>query len=276
MSTPTNVALQYTRGGLALAIRDGVLSLGKTPETVTIDDLAPVDEFHVGGRKASEEFIGQLGLTAGMRVLDIGCGLGGTARYAAERFEGRVTGIDLTREYIDTGNTLCQWVGLEERVSLRRGNALAMPFEDGAFDAAYMLHAGMNIADKQGLTAEVARVLKPGATFGIYDIMRTGPGDLVYPVPWADTPDLSALAAPADYKGALQDAGFSLTAERDRRDFALEFFSQMRSRAAGADGPPPLGLHVLMGRSTPEKVRNMIANITEGRIAPVELIARKG
>jgi hypothetical protein len=117
--------------------------------------------------------------------------------------------------------------------------------------------------------------LRPTSSFGIYDVMRTGRGDLAYPVPWATSPDLSALAEPEQYRKALQKAGFTVIAERNRRDFALAFFTELRAKAVSAGGPPPLGLHVLMGKSTPEKVQNMMDNISRGCIAPVELIARK-
>ena len=105
--------------------------------------------------------------------------------------------------------------------------------------------------------------------------MRTGEGDLTYPVPWAEAPATSSLAAPDDYTTALESAGFTVTAERSRRDFALDFFAELTAKAAAAEGPPPLGLHILMGETRAEKVRNMIDNIAAGRIAPVEIIARK-
>jgi ubiquinone/menaquinone biosynthesis C-methylase UbiE len=210
-----------------------------------------------------------------MYILGVGCGLGGAARFVASRYGNRVTGIDLTAEYVEAGNALCKWVGLDQRISLHQGSALAMPFAKGSFDGAYMLHVGMNIEDKAKLASEVARVLRPRSSFGIYDVMRTGPGDLAYPVPWATTADVSAVAEPERYKNALQEAGFTVIAERNRRDFALAFFTNLRAKIAAAGGPPPLGLHVLMGKNTPEKVQNVIDNICDGRIAPVELIARK-
>jgi hypothetical protein len=111
--------------------------------------------------------------------------------------------------------------------------------------------------------------------FGIYDIMRIAPGDLAYPVPWATAPDLSAVAGPRQYKSALEAAGFRVTAERNRRDFALAFYEELRAKNAAAGGPPPLGLHLLMGRNTPDKVANMIASVSNGLIAPVEMIAHK-
>lgn len=275
MPSQADVSRHYSHGSLIDDIRAGLLALGKATDAVTIEDLAPVDEFHIGGRKATEEFLSQLGLSADMHVLDVGCGLGGAARFVASRYTCRVTGIDLTSEYVDAGNTLNTWVGLDQRILLHQGSALAMPFDDRSFDGAYLLHVGMNIEDKEKLASELARVLRPGAGLGIYDVMRTGDGDLAFPVPWAATADLSAVTEPERYTNALQAAGFVVTAERNRRDFALAFFAELRAKSAAAGGPPPLGLHVLMGKSTPEKVKNMIDNISAGRIAPVELIARK-
>jgi SAM-dependent methyltransferase len=270
-----DVAAHYTRTGLVAAIRDGVDALGKTPETLTVDDLAAVDEFHVGGRQASEAFLNQLTLSPGQEVLDIGCGLGGSARFAATRYGCSVTGIDITPAFVDTGTVLCDWVGLGDRVSLRQGSALDLPFKAAAFDAAYLLHVGMNIGDKRQLCAEAYRVLRPGASFGIYDLMRTGEDGLRYPLPWASTPETNAVGAPDDYRDALKAAGFTLIAERDRRDAALEFFAKLRARSPSGAPPAPLGLHILMGDTAPLKIANMVAGIANRTLAPMEMVARK-
>ena len=275
MPAQQDVSKHYTHGNLVAPIRNGIESLGKTINSVTVDDLAPVDEFHIGGRQASEDFLGQLDLTSEKQVLDVGCGLGGAARFVASHYGCQVTGIDLTPEFIETGKVVCGWVGLNSRVSLHQGSALAMPFPNHAFDRAYMLHVGMNIDDKVKLCSEVTRVLRSNSLFGIYDVMRVGDGELTYPVPWATTAESSAVAKPAQYREALEKAGLAVVAERNRRDFALAFFDQLRAKTATASGPPPLGLHILMGRNTPDKVQNMIENISSGRIAPVELIAQK-
>ncbi len=275
MAKEAAVAAHYEAEGLLAAIREGLERGGKAPEAATVEDLAPVDEFHIGGRQASEDFLGQLGLSPEHHVLDVGSGLGGPARYTARRWGARVTGIDLTAAFVETGRVLTGWVGLDEGVTLHQGSALDTGFEDAAFDAAYMLHVGMNIADKAALFAEVARVTRPGGLFGVYDVMATSEEPLSYPVPWAATPETSALASPQEYKEALAGAGFALIAERDRRDFALAFFDTLRKKTEAAGGPPPLGLHLVMGESAPIKIRNMVENITAGRIAPVELIARK-
>lgn len=274
-SSGRDVSAHYAQGNLRDAIEAALRKAGKSTQTVTVDDLGPVDEFHIGGRQASEAFLDQFGLAPSSHLLDIGCGLGGTSRFAAARYGVRVTGIDLTAEFVETGQALCEWCGMDRHIDLRLGSALDMPFDDAAFDGACMLHVGMNIADKAALAREVFRVLQPGATFGIYDVMQTGDGDLVLPVPWASAPSESHVAPPASYRRAMEAAGFVIEGERNRRDFALDFFEKLQARIASSDGPPPLGLHIVMGETAPLKVRNMVANIAEGRVAPVELIARK-
>jgi SAM-dependent methyltransferase len=269
----SGVANHYARSNLVAAIREGLARLGKTESTVTAEDLAPVDEFHIGGREATEDAARRLALAASDRVLDIGCGLGGPARQIAARYGCHVTGIDLTRDYIEAGNILSGWLQLESLVSLQCGDALALPFADGSFTAAYMLHVGMNVADKRALFAEVARVLREEGRFAIFDVMRTAEGDLRYPLPWASTADMNAIGSPGQYREALLNAGFDIVSERERRDVALAYFA--RQQAQTAAGPAPLGVHTLMGGRRPEMVRNMSESISVGRISPVELIARK-
>jgi ubiquinone/menaquinone biosynthesis C-methylase UbiE len=271
----SSVEAHYTRGHLIRAITDGLAKLGRTPQSVAIDDLGPVDEFHIGGRQATEELMQQLHLGKDLHVLDVGSGLGGAARFVGSRHGCRVTGIDLTGEYVETARTLSEWTGLGQRLRFHHGSALEMPFADGEFDRAYMLHVGMNIPDKRALFTEVARVLKPGGAFAVYDVMQTGDAPLIFPVPWAATPDISALATPDAYKAALRASRFEIVAERNRRAFAIEFFKTLRARMAQAGGPPPLGLHLVMGTDSAVKIGNMMANIDRGSIAPVELIARR-
>jgi ubiquinone/menaquinone biosynthesis C-methylase UbiE len=274
MMMRSSVADHYARGDLVAAIREGLARLGKTEATVTAEDLAPVDEFHIGGRAATGDVAQQLELAGGDCVLDIGCGLGGPARQIAAYCGCLVIGIDLTRDYIEAGNVLSVWLRLDDRVSLQEGNALSLPFTNGFFSAAYMLHVGMNIADKGALFAEVARVLRAGARFAIYDVMRTGDGELSYPLPWASTEATNAIASSAHYRDALSAAGFEIVSERERRDVALEYFALQRAQVAAA-ASAALGVHTLMGARRPEMVRNMSESIAAGRIAPVEIIARR-
>ena len=275
MSYDKSVSDHYLHGSLLEAIEAALPALGKTTENVTIEDLAPVDEFHIGGRLATDNLFDQLNFSEQGYILDVGCGLGGAARYLASRYKNCVTGIDLTPEYIETGKVLCRWLNLDEYITLEQGSALSMPFQDSSFDGGYMLHVGMNIDDKASLFAEIFRVLKPGSTFGVYDIMRQNDGALIYPVPWATESCSSKLSTSAQYKQAINDAGFEISKENNRRDFSLEFFKQLRAKTEANGGPPPLGLHTLMQESTSNKIKNMVDNIANELIAPIEIIIQK-
>ncbi|HUT49429.1 MAG TPA: methyltransferase domain-containing protein [Alphaproteobacteria bacterium] len=182
-TTENTVARHYTHGGLEAAIRAALAAAGKDPVALAPGDLAPVDEFHIGGHEATEHLAQTLKITPGMHLLDIGCGIGGAARYFAAASGARVTGIDLTDEYVAVATALADWVGLSGQVSFRQASALDLPFDAGTFDGAAMLHVGMNIADKARLFTEAARTLKPGGRMGVYDVMRIGEGALAYPVP---------------------------------------------------------------------------------------------
>lgn len=275
MNKELEVSTHYQHGSLIKVIEEGFNQQGKAPSDISLDDMSVIDEFHIGGRQASKEFLDQLRLQERSLVLDVGCGLGGPARFVASQFGCLVSGIDLTHEYVDTGNVLSNWVGLDKKVILQQGSAMALPFPDGQFDAAYMMHVGMNIVDKKGLFAEVFNVLKPDGIFGIYDVMQVGSGEMQYPAPWAASKSTSSLASPQDYQAGLKQAGFNILATRERRDFAIEFFENMKRSMAETTADPVLGLHVLMGGDAKTKVANVLTSIKEGSIAPVEIIAQR-
>ena len=185
-----------------------------------------------------------------------------------------MTGIDLTPEFVETGRVLTEWAGLSAKIELVEGSVLELPFEGRSMDAAYMIHVGMNIADKAGIAREAARVLKPGGIFAIYDVMQVGTGQMDYPAPWASSEDQSALAPPETYEAALKSVGFEVGERIDRTAFAKQFFADLAAAQSQADGPPPLGLHLIMGDDTALKVRHMVQNIEGGLIAPIELHGR--
>jgi SAM-dependent methyltransferase len=275
MEVEKTVAEHYAHGSLEAAILEALVKTGKDPKSLAPADLAPVDEFHIGGRQATVDLAAQLPFEPGCRLLDIGSGLGGASRYFAQERGCQVTGIDLTHDYVRAAEALARRVGLDRNISYQHGSALDLPFPPGMFDGAYMLHVGMNIAAKADLFAGVRRVLKAGAVFAVYDVMRdAGAGDLKFPVPWAATADTSFVESAQTYARLLDDAGFRVVRQRNRRDVAIEFFRQMRAQFAASGGPPALGLHILMGPTAPQKTANMIENLERALIAPTEIVAQ--
>ena len=274
-SIERQVAEHYTHGTLESAILAGLDKLRGVSEAAPVDQLASVDEFHMGGRAATTAVAEQLRLSPGLRVLDVGCGLGGTARFLATAHGCRIAGVDLTPEYVEVGESLNRQLGLDAHISLSVASALAMPYEDSSFDRCTMLHVGMNISDKNALFSEIARVMKPGGYLVVYDVMRSDDQPLAYPVAWAQDEATSFVGSIEDYRNAMEANGFEILEEINKRDLALEFFKNIKARLAEG-GAPPLGLHIVMGKEAPQKVANMSANIQKGAIAPVQVLARRG
>jgi len=145
------VERHYTQSNLERAIFEALEAAGKDPNQLTLPDLAPIDEFHIRGREATEELASEIWLDSEKHVLDVGCGLGGPSRRLASQFGCRVTGLDLTEEYCRVAEVLSKRLGLDQLVSYIQGNALEMPFDDATFDVVWTQHASMNIPDKVGL-----------------------------------------------------------------------------------------------------------------------------
>ncbi len=268
-----SVAQHYANAGLLGRIINGLETVGANFDDLKTTDLAPVDEFHIGGREATAAAVERMGLSADHQVLDVGCGIGGASRYIAETIGCRVDGIDLTPEYILTAKALTEMIGLEDKVGHEIASALAMPFDDDAFDAAVTIHVAMNIRERDAFYGEVARTLKPGATLCLYDVMKIGEASVSYPMPWAQSIETSHLTTIGETSALLTEAGFTVMDVDDRTENSIAFFERMSAAKAG--GPPPaLGVHLAMGADATEKIGNVRRAIEQGRMAPVMMIAR--
>jgi ubiquinone/menaquinone biosynthesis C-methylase UbiE len=271
MSTEVKVAEHYTRGRLEESVLQGVKRAGKTPENLVIEDFAGLDQFHVGGLEATRELASQMNLRPGLRLLDVGCGIGGPARYFAGERGCQVTGIDVTEEFVEVAKRLTKMLKLEGLVEFQKASALNLPFELETFDRASMIHVGMNIADKAGLFREVRRVLKSGGLFAVFDVVRTADGPIRYPVPWALDDETSFVADLKNYRDAMESAGFRVDHVLSQKTSAVEATKRAMARMA-QDGPPVLGLQLLMGEKTQLMVANVLVMMQDGLLEPVEMI----
>lgn len=197
---------------------------------------------------------------------------GGSARYLASEYQCRVSGIDITQEYIDVANALVELTGLEEEVEFRQASAIDLPFENNTFDTVWTEHVQMNIADKRTFYGEIARVIKPGGQLLFHDIFKGKNEPIHYPVPWADNESINFLAAPEEIREILAELGFSIQTWEDKSRASLEWFVQVVEKLK-EKGPPPLGFHLLTGDNAKEKFKNQIRNLKENRFVVVQAVA---
>ncbi|HTN48319.1 MAG TPA: class I SAM-dependent methyltransferase [Burkholderiaceae bacterium] len=274
MAATQDVTGHYSRGDL-LARLDAELRFdGIDPEQATIDALAPYDQFHSRGIEATQDAARLMSLGPADHLLDVGSGIGGPARYFASRFGCRVTGIDLTPEFCEVARQLTRRLRLQERVAFDVGNALAMPYADAAFDGAVSMNVSMNIADKSAFYREIRRVLKPGGWLVLGEIAQEAHGAIAYPTPWAASAETSFLATVDETRRGLDDAGFEVLSLRSTRREALDFGARSRALVEAGAKPPHRAVMLVHRELAPAAIANVARALAEGRIQPVEILAR--
>ncbi|WP_299622095.1 class I SAM-dependent methyltransferase [Pelagibius sp.] len=275
MSSRPDIADHYTKGDLLTRIQAALRDDGVDPDAAGVAALAPYDQFHGRGLEVTEEIAGTLSVAPNDHLLDVGSGIGGPARYFAERFGCRVTGIDLTEEFCQVAQRLNALVGLEERVRIHQGDALAMPFEAASFDGVYSMNVSMNIADRAALYGEIRRVLKPGGWLVLSEIALGPGGPLDYPTPWAESADASFLTTPEQTAEDLRAGGFADITWRDTREEALAFGARSRAMVERGEKPPHRAVQMIHGDGAATMAANMNRGFAEEAILPIEVFCRK-
>lgn len=277
MSDAHAVEGHYGVEPLEARVAEALQKAGLGEGTVGWAELTPLDQFHVRGLAATKELAQGLGPASGDSVLDVGCGLGGPARFLAANYGCRVTGIDLSQAFVDVARMLTERAELAASVTFRQANALDLPFADATFDHAWTQHVAMNIADRRGLYASIRRVLKPGGRLAIHDVVAGDGRPLTFPVPWAGSPELSILLTPDAMREVLEETGFSVLSWADETETALAWFAEMDAKRPTpiSSSPPPLGTHVVMGPRFAEMVGNFRRNLEDGRVRLVQTVLRR-
>ena len=232
-----------------------------SPQNLSPEALAPLDQFHSGGLVATRDLASLAAIKPGEAVLDVGCGVGGPARLLAQERGAQVSAIDLSPTYVAIGRALSQKSGIA--VAFETANALDLPFADASFDVVWTQHASMNIADKPRLYRELRRVLRPAGRLAFHDLLvGDEPGPLQFPVPWADRAEDSFLIEANDLRALLPNCGFRERVWQERTAATMAYFE----KTTPPSEPPPLGIHLLLGPGFPAMAANIRRNLAAGRL----------
>jgi hypothetical protein len=190
------VHAQYSTGLSRHNIEQALIAAGKNLDRLQPADLGLLEDFNTMGRIATSQLVDLIEITTEDEVLDAGSGIGGTARFVADQCPCRVTAVDLTEEYCETGRWLNRLVGLDDLISVRQADVTELPFADATFQVAFSQHVQMNVADKTRLYQEHAGYwstgagspcgtsrLAGGATPTTHCHGPTNPNSLIWPLP---------------------------------------------------------------------------------------------
>jgi len=260
---------QYSTGVSRRGIEQALIAAGKDLGHLAPADLWLLEDFHTMGRIATTQLVDLSAITNESEVLDAGTGIGGTARFVADRCHCRITAVDLTEEYCETAGWLNRLVGLDDRITVRQADVTDLPFAGATFDVVFSQHVQMNVADKGSLYREADRVLKRGGRLAMWDITSGGHGELGYPLPWADQPGLSHLATSAELRAVVESSGFAIEAWNDLTDQAAAIMEMVLSLP-----PDPLGLHAFVWGFA-EKAKNLSTALADGRLRAIQCLASR-
>ncbi|SEK27949.1 class I SAM-dependent methyltransferase [Ectothiorhodospira marina] len=269
------LARRYAEAGLLDHLRRALITRGLDPDRLSCDDIAAIDQLHVGGRAASRALAARVGLEAGMRVLDLGCGTGGTSRLLAAEYGVKVVGVDVTGPYLEVAYWLSEATGLKDCTGFVHADAQHLPFPPATFDGVWSQHTLLNVPDTAAALSEVRRALVPGGQLWLHEVVQ-GPSTTspVFPVPWADDPAHSHLLSLDALQSLLSAAGLRPVHVEDVSQVALQWRRKHTRREAGReDSTPgesaPLSPELIFGQRFLEMGRNVMRNLEMERIRVV-------
>jgi sarcosine/dimethylglycine N-methyltransferase len=266
--TDIQIETQYSTGASRPAIEQALVAAGKDLGHLRPEDLALLEDFHTMGRIATTQLADLVDITPDDEVLDAGSGIGGTARYIAERSRCHVVAVDLTEEYCATARWLNQLAGLDDRICVRQADVTDLPFADAAFTRMFSQHVQMNVADKALLYQEARRVLAGGGRLAVWDIVAGENGEPDFPVPWADRPEYSHLTTSDRLRTAIATSGFEIEQWNDLTGQAATMMQTLLTLP-----PSPIGLQAFVPNFT-SKAKNLTAALADGRLGAVQGVAR--
>jgi sarcosine/dimethylglycine N-methyltransferase len=266
--TDIRIETQYSTGTSRQSIEQALMAAGKGPGHLRPPDLALLEDFHTMGRIATTQLADLAEIIPDDEVLDAGSGIGGTARYLAERSRCHVVAVDLTEEYCQTARWLNQLAGLDDRITVRQADVTDLPFGDATFTLMFSQHVQMNVADKALLYAEARRVLADGGRLAVWDLVAGGDREPDFPVPWADRPEYSHLTTSDRLRTAIATSGFEIEQWNDLTGQAAAIMQTLLTLP-----PSPIGLQAYVPGFA-SKARNLTAALADGRLRAIQGLAR--
>ena len=274
MISKSDIENFWTRGDVFSRVHQAMSETGLINKKLEIEELFPIDQYHARGIAATVDLGKRMPISKNQKIIDIGCGLGGPARYYAKEFKCFITGIDITPSFIEIGNEFNRLTSMSDNVELLVGNGEVLNFENETFDGAYSQHVTMNISNREKFFSEAFRVLKKDSFFAFTEHGLGPEGNPIFPLPWANSLEMSFLLPPQKTISILKDTGFSDIKIIETAEKYISGYEKL-IKLKSENKKPVLGIHVIGGDSMNERSKNSMESIKENRTLPFEIVCKK-
>ena len=277
MDKPSTVTSNhYSQPNLSRLIDTALSEVRLLNQTLDHKLISAIDQFHIGGLRATMDMIRLANFMPQDLVLDIGCGIGGPSRTIASECNCKVTGVDLDLGYCKAARSISKSLGLGEQTHFIQANALNLPFEDRSYDAVWTQHITMNISNKNALWGEFYRVLKPAGKLLMYEVTCTSDDKekIKYPTPWASKSEDSFLENINNYKESLNKCGFFIEHLEDVSSMAKSSIKSVIERIK-QNGQHKPGLEIVLGGRFSVMMENLLDSLNGDQLNVVRLLAAK-
>lgn len=257
-------------------LKSGLSRRGLTPKALSIEDLSSFDQLHAGVLEASRELATWADLKEGEDVLDMGAGLGGTARFLARELGCHVTALELSPDLGSSAKTLTEWLGLSEKVVHVEGDALTWETE-WSFDVCVLQHVDVQVEDKVGLYERCRQLLTPTISSRViwHDWVSGPGGEVVFPVPWSGQgEEITFLSTMDEFRANLVSAGLALHRFQPLPVETALWFNTARDRLRRVLEKDEVVDRARL-ESLLEEVEGGLRNLAELRLVPIFAEARR-
>ncbi|WP_286240743.1 class I SAM-dependent methyltransferase [Neptuniibacter halophilus] len=246
------------------------------PQGPNLYQLAPVDQLHIGGIKASEKLLQRIEQLRPRRILDIGSGTGGLMRLLQSKLDTALVGVDISHELNRLNRDLTALCPEQTSPRLITADAHHLPFADQQFDLILFQHSLLNMPDSRQVLSESRRLLLSDGQLLLHEVLAGDqPEKMRYPVPWARDAAHSHLLSEPRLRKLLQESGFELYQFDDWSAEALAWRQRQSEKEKSQQvQAAPLSPALILGSDFSRMGANVMANLSSGAARVVEVLAQ--
>ena len=237
--------------------------------------LAPIDQLHIGGIKASKKLAQRIIDLKATRILDVGSGLGGLVRVCSQQYAATYVSLDITHELSRINQHLNKLSKTNSPSMIITGNGQQLPFANHSFDLIIMQHSLLNMPNKVAALNECKRILTPNGHLILHEVLTGTHADkMLFPVPWASSPELSHLICKTAISDLIKTTDMKIESIEDWSAEALSWRTRQTNKQ-DTSHTPVVSPGMILGNDFALMGENVQRNLENCAIEIVEIVIKK-